>query len=113
MPGGLIEGDHNLDLARTAAFTVLVFAQLFNAFSARSDTHSAFHQLFVNAWLWGAVGLSALLQVAVVHLPVLHVAFGTVPLSLDQWLFCVAMGSAVLWVSEMKKWAGRWTRPTH
>ncbi|MBP7132670.1 MAG: cation-translocating P-type ATPase [Aquabacterium sp.] len=113
LPGGLIEGDHNLDLARTAAFTVLVFAQLFNAFNARSDTRSAFHQLFVNAWLWGAVGLSALLQVAVVHLPVLHVAFGTVPLSLDQWLFCVAMGSAVLWVSEMKKWAGRWTRPTH
>jgi magnesium-transporting ATPase (P-type) len=113
LPGGLIEGHHSLDLARTAAFTVLVFAQLFNAFSARSDTHSAFHQLFVNPWLWGAVGLSALLQVAVVHLPVLHVAFGTAPLSLDQWLFCVAMGSAVLWVSEMKKWAGRLlARPT-
>lgn len=113
LPGGLIEGDHSLDLARTAAFTVLVFAQLFNAFNARSDTRSAFHQLFVNPWLWGAVGLSSLLQVAVVHLPALHVAFGTVPLSLDQWLFCLAMGSAVLWVSEMKKWVGRWTRPTH
>ena len=37
----------------------------------------------------------------------------TAPLSLDQWLFCVAMGSAVLWVSEMKKWAGRLlARPT-
>lgn len=113
LPGGLIEGHHSLDLARTAAFTVLVFAQLFNAFNARSDTRSAFHQLFVNPWLWGAVGLSALLQVAVVHLPVLHVAFGTAPLSLDQWLFCLAMGSAVLWVSEMKKWVGRLTRPTH
>jgi potassium/sodium efflux P-type ATPase len=113
LPGGLIEGHHSLDLARTAAFTVLVFAQLFNAFSARSDTRSAFHQLFVNPWLWGAVGLSAVLQVAVVHLPVLQVAFGTAPLSLDQWLFCLTMGSAVLWVSEMKKWVGRWTRPTH
>ncbi|MFZ2299168.1 MAG: cation-translocating P-type ATPase [Aquabacterium sp.] len=113
LPGGLIEGHHSLDLARTAAFTVLVFAQLFNAFSARSDTRSAFHQIFVNHWLWGAVGLSALLQVAVVHLPVLNVAFGTAPLSLDQWLLCLAMGSTVLWVSEMKKWAGRWTRPTH
>ena len=90
-----------------------MFAQLFNAFSARSDTRSAFHQIFVNHWLWGAVGLSALLQVAVVHLPVLNVAFGTAPLSLDQWLLCLAMGSTVLWVSEMKKWAGRWTRPTH
>jgi magnesium-transporting ATPase (P-type) len=96
-----------------AAFTVLVLAQLFNAFNARSDRHSAFHQACVNPWLWGAVGLSALLQVAVVHLPLLQVAFGTVPLSVDQWLFCLAMGSTVLWVSEMKKWAGRWTRPTH
>ncbi|MDX9842420.1 MAG: cation-translocating P-type ATPase [Aquabacterium sp.] len=113
LPGGLIEGHDSLELARTAAFTVLVLAQLFNAFNARSDTHSAFHQACVNPWLWGAVGLSALLQIAVVHLPVLHVAFGTVPLSLDQWLFCLAMGSAVLWVSEMKKWVGRWTRPTH
>lgn len=113
LPGGLIEGHDSLELARTAAFTVLVLAQLFNAFNARSDRHSAFHQACVNPWLWGAVGLSALLQVAVVHLPLLQVAFGTVPLSVDQWLFCLAMGSTVLWVSEMKKWAGRWTRPTH
>ncbi len=34
---------------------------------SRSDTTSAFSHLFVNAWLWGAVALAQLLQVAVVH----------------------------------------------
>ena len=35
-PGGLFEGSFDITVARTAAFTCLVFAQLFNALSARS-----------------------------------------------------------------------------
>ena len=103
LPGGLIEGSQSLDSARTAGFTVLVFAHLFNCFNARSETTSAFHRLFVNPWLWGALALSGLLQVAVVHLPILNLAFGTVPLTLTQWLVCAAMGSSVLWFSELRK----------
>jgi len=103
LPGGLIEGTHDLANARTAGFTVLVFAHLFNCFNARSDTRSAFNHLFVNPWLWGAIALSAMLQVAVVNLPVLNLAFGTVPLSLDQWAVCAAMGSLVLWYGELRK----------
>ncbi len=107
LPGGLIEGTHELANARTAGFTVLVLAQLFNCFNARSETRSAFSHLFVNRWLWGAVALSAALQVAVVHLGVLNLAFGTVPLAPGQWLLCVAMASAVLWFSELRKLLGR------
>jgi P-type Ca2+ transporter type 2C len=103
LPGGLIEGHNDLPLARTAGFTVLVFAHLFNCFNARSETTSAFHQLFVNGWLWAALALSAALQLAVVHVPFLNVAFGTVPLSLQQWMVCAAMGSSVLWYSELRK----------
>ena len=103
LPGGLIDGTQSLDQARTAAFTVLVLAQLFNAFNARSETASAFHGLLANRWLWGAVGLSALLQVAVVEIGFLNVAFGTVPMPLAQWAVCVAMASVVLWVSELRK----------
>ena len=101
--GGLIEGTHSLNNARTAGFTVLVLAQLFNALNARSETATAFHRLFSNAWLWGAIALSTVLQVAVVHLPVLNEAFTTAPLTGTQWLVCVAMASTVLWVSEIRK----------
>ncbi len=103
LPGGLIAGGQSLDNARTAGFTVLVLAQLFNTLSARSETGTAFHGLFANRWLWVAIGTSALLQVAVVHLPFLHKAFTTEPLSLVQWLVCIAMASTVLWASEIRK----------
>ena len=120
LPGGLIEpvetwlgpGPHSLEAARTAAFTVLVLTQLFNCFNARSATASAFRGAFSNRWLWAAVALSAALQVAVVHLPFLNLAFGTTPLSALQWSVCVAMASGVLWFSEGRKllqqlWLGR------
>ena len=107
MPGGLIEGSQGLDNARTAGFTVLVFAQLFNCFNARSETTSAFHHLFVNPWLWAAIGLSVVLQVAVVHVGLLNVAFGTVPLAPAQWAVCLGMGSTVLWFGELRKLALR------
>ncbi len=107
LPGGLIEGTQDLATARTAGFTVLVFAHLFNCFNARSETMSAFTHLFTNPWLWGAVALSALLQVAVVNLDFFNLAFSTVPLTPDQWLVCAAMGSVVLWFSELRKLVGR------
>lgn len=112
LPGGLIEGSQNLERARTAGFTVLVFAQLFNCFNARSEFKSAFSHLFSNKWLWAAVGLSVVLQIAVVNLSFLNTAFGTLPLSLDQWLFCVAMSSSVLWFSEIRKWISRRYHPS-
>jgi P-type Ca2+ transporter type 2C len=107
LPGGLIEGSHSLASARTAGFSVLVLASLFNCLSSRSDIASAFTQLFANRWLWAAIALSALLQVAVVQLPWLNVAFGTVPLTLEQWAVCVGMGSGVLWFSELRKAVSR------
>lgn len=107
LPGGLVKGMGSLDNARTAGFTVLVFAQLFNCFNARSETASGLHHLFTNAWLWGAVALGTVLQVAVVHVGVLNVAFGTVPLSPAQWTVCVGMGSSVLWFGELRKWGLR------
>jgi len=111
LPAGLIEGEEDLTLARTAGFTVLVLAQLFNSFNARSETRSAFRGLFANRWLWAMVALSGALQVAVVHVGFLNHAFGTVPLSAGQWGVCVVMASGVLWFSELRKWMLRaWVR---
>jgi magnesium-transporting ATPase (P-type) len=103
LPGGLIEGSDGLLEARTMAFTTLVLAQLFNCFNARSDRVSAFHNLFTNRLLWGAIALSLLLQVAVVYLPVLHDAFDTTGLHLGDWVRCALMASTVLWAAELRK----------
>ena len=103
LPGGFFAGDRDLENSRTAGFTVLVLAQIFNSLNARSETTTAFHRLFASPWLWAAIAVTFVLQVAVVHLPPLNVAFGTTPLSLDQWLVCIAMASAVLWAGELRK----------
>lgn len=103
LPGGFVEGTSDITHARTAGFTVLVFAQLFNAFAARSETTSVVQGLFSNHWMWAAVGVSTVLQVAVVHVPVLQEAFGTAPLTLPQWLGCLGLASLVLVATEIRK----------
>jgi magnesium-transporting ATPase (P-type) len=103
LPGGLIEGTSTVDEARTAAFTVLVLAQLFNSFNSRSERESAFRGFFRNPRLFGAIGLSVALQVFVVHAPFMNDAFGTVPLSVKDWLLYTAIASSVLWIDELKK----------
>jgi potassium/sodium efflux P-type ATPase len=110
LPGGLIDGSGDIDEARTMAMTTLVLAQLFNCFNSRSDRVSAFHRLFTNRLLWGAIALSAALQVMVVHVPLLNDAFGTSPLRPSDWLVCLALASAVLWADEAKKLVERWLR---
>jgi P-type Ca2+ transporter type 2C len=103
LPGGFIQGSGDLPYARTMAFTTLVLFQLFNAPNARSDERSAFHRLFRNPWLRGALVLSLALQILVVYAPFLQPAFGTVSLNLGDWLVCVAVASSVLWLRELSK----------
>ena len=43
------------------------------------------------------------LQLAVVNVRFLNVAFGTVPLDLEQWFVCAVGASIVLWASELRK----------
>jgi magnesium-transporting ATPase (P-type) len=112
LPGGLIEGSGSLAHARTMAFTTLVLAQLFNCFNARSERESAFHNLFTNALLWGAIGLSLLLQVAVVYLPFLNEPFGTTALGGADWVLSTVMASTVLWANELRKVWLRRRRPS-
>jgi Ca2+-transporting ATPase len=107
LPGGLIPGDETVAQARTLAFTTLVFFQLVNVFNARSDTESAFHEPFSNKWIWAAIGISVALQLAVVYIPFLQVAFETAPLSVADWLVCLAVSSMVLWPIEILKWVVR------
>jgi Ca2+-transporting ATPase len=103
LPGGLVDGHDSLTVARTAAFTTLVLAQLFNVFNCRSETTSAFYRPFVNLWLWAAVGLGVLAQLLVVQTPWLQAAFGTAALDPTHWLVCLALASSVLWFGEIRK----------
>ena len=108
LAGGIIEGSGNMRYAQTMAFTTLMMFQLFNVFNSRSDEESAFIGLFRNRWVWGAVGLSLLLHVAVIYIPFLQNAFSTVNLSLNDCFPCAAVASSVLWLRELSKLIRRW-----
>ena len=103
LPGGFVEGSGSLRYAQTMAFTTLMLFQIVNVVNARSDDTSAFVHLFTNYWLWIALGLSLALQVAVVYVPFLQQAFGTVALTAGDWLCCIAVASSVLWLRELSK----------
>ncbi|MGI9614991.1 MAG: cation-translocating P-type ATPase [Acidimicrobiales bacterium] len=107
LPDGIFDGDDGLVEARTSGFTVLVLAQLFNAFNARSQTEPAWRRLTANRWLLIAVGISLSLQVAVVHVPFLQGPFGTSALGWGDWALAVGLASAVVWVSEVRKFVLR------
>ena len=99
--------DAQMTEARTMGFTILVFAQMLNALCSRSHDQSVFVGLFANKWLWGAIALSALLQVAVIYVPFLNTAFGTVPLSAGAWAECLGLALIVLVASELRKFVLR------
>ena len=110
LEGGLftdrsIGGTHEFQMieARTMGFTILVFAQLFNAIASRSARQSAFVGLFSNKWLWGAIGLSVVLQLVVIYVPFLNSAFGTTPLGPWAWVEFICLAAVVLIASEIYK----------
>lgn len=86
----LLEND--LALARTVAFTTLVFCQLFHVFDCRSEYFSAIEAgLTKNKYLIYAVICSVVMQVAVIYQPFLSNVFYTVPLDIDHWVLILVI----------------------
>ena len=97
--GGFYWGGKDLALARTMAFTTLVFIQLSFVFQCRSESYSPFELGFLtNPYLIGAVLCSAGMQLAVIYLPFLQRIFKTVPLETGHWIliFLLAIGTTLL-----------------
>lgn len=93
---------------QTVVFTVLCLSQLAHAMAIRSERESLFTQgLLTNKPLLGAVGLTVLLQMAVVYVPVLNRVFHTEPLSAAALALAVGASLTVFVAVEMEKWWGR------
>ncbi|MCG7297469.1 cation-translocating P-type ATPase [Brevibacterium sp. ACRRH] len=103
LPGGLIAGDDDVATGRTVAFTVLVILQLVNALSVRHAHRSMFIGLLSNRWLWLALAIGLLLQVLVVYVPILNVAFSTVPLDWEHWLLVIGCAVVFTVLEELRR----------
>lgn len=96
------------DSWQTMLFTVLTFFQMFHVLAIRLDRESLFTSTpMSNPMLYGAVGLTVLLQFALIYVPFLQGIFGTQALSLSEILIAIAVSSLILWVIEAQKLAAR------
>ncbi len=94
----------SLEEARTIAFCTMVVFEWFRVFNARSDEHVVFKLgLFRNRWLVMSISAAILLQLAVVYVPFLQVAFTTVPLSIQQWGIALLAGGSLFTIEETRK----------
>jgi P-type Ca2+ transporter type 2C len=90
---------------QTLVFTTLCFMQLGHVLAIRSEETSLWSLgLMTNRPLAGAVGLTVVLQLAVVYVPPLNAVFRTVPLTAGQLGIAAAAAVAVLAVVEAEKW---------
>jgi Ca2+-transporting ATPase len=96
-----LQGVENIIRAQVMAFSVLVYAELLRAVSARSRTVSIFRLgLSSNRLLFAAVAASALLQLSVTLIPFTQHVFGAAHFSVLEWTFIVLLSSMPFCVLE-------------
>jgi Ca2+-transporting ATPase len=102
----VLDGNEELNLARarTFAFVTLACSQLFHSFNCRNLSTSLFKiGPLGNLPLVAATTISFLVQVAVVHVPLLRGWFKTEALSLSDWGIILLIASIPLWAVEIGK----------
>jgi Ca2+-transporting ATPase len=90
--------------AMTMTFLSLVLIQFFKAYSFRSDRVSVLRRPFANRWLNLAILWELSLLLAVIYVPPIAAAFGTYPLSAEDWAIVVGAAFSVVPVLELTKW---------
>jgi Ca2+-transporting ATPase len=87
--------DFEWEQVRTLVFTTLVGVQLGYVFVVRHESQRPGDRLPPNWWLRLAVGLSVLLQIAVVATPIGHELFDTRSLDATDWLVTATLSAVV------------------
>src|SRR3954452_10719988 len=100
--------DKGDELARTMGLTTFAIANLMFSFTARDAVRSMFSlDTFSDRTFLVTTGLSVASIILVTELRVFQRVFHTVELSGNQWLLCLGAGSAIIVVSEVRKFIAR------
>jgi len=82
-----LNADYSLELSRTLSFAALSFIQLFHVFNARRKSGLAFDKtLLENYYLWLAVGIGIVFQLAAIYLGPLQKILSTVAIPIELLL---------------------------
>lgn len=98
----------DLQTARSVAMTQMVVFQFFHVLNCRSLDRSIFKiPFFSNRFLFISLSAALIAHLAVLHVGVLQTVFRTVPLTAEQWLWIVLIGSLVIFGGEIDKFVNR------
>ena len=91
-----------IKLPMTMTFAALVMFQMFICLNCRTEEFFFRAGFYRNKYLIGAVTLSILLQILVIHTP-LNIYFKTAPLTLFDWAIVIMVSATVLAAAEIYK----------
>ncbi|MDD5755589.1 MAG: HAD-IC family P-type ATPase, partial [Methylococcales bacterium] len=95
---------HDVEHAKTLAFTTFVLFQVFNIFNARSENGTAFNrQFFKNRWLWLSLISVVALQLGMAKWEFAQMIFRTADLNLNDGLLALGVASSVFFLEELRK----------
>ncbi|MEM2376320.1 MAG: cation-translocating P-type ATPase, partial [Sulfolobales archaeon] len=92
---------YGLRFAQTVAFTTLVLSEFGRALASRSEGINVW-KLPRNKWLLPALLTSLLLQIITIYTPI-NVAFATVPLPLEMFIYMAIVPAVIVLVDEIRK----------
>lgn len=82
--------------------------EMWNSLNAMSEDQSLLViGIFDNLWLWGAISISTLLHCLILYIPFLAKIFGTVPLSINDWILVLIFSLPVILIEEVLKFISR------
>ncbi len=93
--------------AWTLSLTVLAAFQWFNVWNCRSNKESAFVKPFSNRFLLLGLFGSVFLHLFAIYNPLMQNLLRTTPLTLNQWLWVVAVAFSIIIVEEVRKFFAR------
>jgi Ca2+-transporting ATPase len=101
--------DADLVMARSVAFSTLVFCELFRAFAARSPRLVLWQVgAFTNLPLIAVIAFSAALQVALGYMPLTRALLGIQALPVGEIGLCLALGLIPVTILEVGKLLRQW-----
>ncbi|MEM4519251.1 MAG: cation-translocating P-type ATPase [Sulfolobales archaeon] len=92
---------YGLRFAQTVAFTTLVLSEFGRALASRSEGINVW-KLPRNKWLLPALLTSLVLQIITIYTPI-NVAFATVPLPLEMFIYMAIVPAVIVLVDEIRK----------
>lgn len=82
--------------------------EMWNSLNAMSEDQSLLViGIFDNLWLWGAISISTLLHCLILYIPFFAKIFGTVPLSINDWILVLLFSLPVILIEEVLKFISR------